>query len=82
MVMKYLRVAAMVLVTVGALNLGSEGIFGYNFLAHFLGGAKSSLTHIVYGLIGLSGIYSAFHLFCCMGCGCKSGSGCSCTRKR
>lgn len=40
---------------IGALNWGSVGAFGFNFVDHFLG-AGSVATRIVEVLVGLSGL--------------------------
>ena len=40
---------------VGALNWGSIGVFGFNFVEYFLG-VGTMATHIVYSIVGLSGL--------------------------
>ena len=54
-------VIAMVLILVGAINYGSVGFFNYNFLSVILGGEAggeySMWAHIVFALIGLSGLW-------------------------
>lgn len=49
---------ALVLVIVGGLNWGLVGAFGFN-LVDSLFGAMSTLSKIVYILVGLSAIYVA-----------------------
>ena len=52
---------------VGALNWGLVGVANFNLIEHFLG-AGSVATHIVYSVIGLSGIalLSSFFMVCPM----------------
>jgi uncharacterized membrane protein YuzA (DUF378 family) len=54
---------ALVLAIIGALNLGSAGIFGYNFLAHLFGGTGTTATRVVFTLIGLAGLWCISMLF-------------------
>jgi len=46
-----------ILLAVGGGNWGLSGLFGYNILTKFLSGA---FLKLVYGLIGVSGIYAFF----------------------
>jgi uncharacterized membrane protein YuzA (DUF378 family) len=58
--MKIFRVIAAVLVIVGALNWGLVAIAHYDLVAALLGmsfGQTSVLSSLVYGLVGLSGLY-------------------------
>ena len=60
--MKQLDVLATVLVVVGALNWGLVGLARFDLVAALFGlqfGETSPLTSIVYGLVGLAGIYQA-----------------------
>lgn len=60
--MKGLDVLATVLVVVGALNWGLVGIAQFDLVAALFGmrfGETSALTSVVYGLVGLAGIYQA-----------------------
>jgi uncharacterized membrane protein YuzA (DUF378 family) len=54
---------ALVLAILGAINLGSVGIFGYNLLARIFGGATTTLTRVVFTLIGLAGLWCISLLF-------------------
>ncbi|MDR2530986.1 MAG: DUF378 domain-containing protein [Oscillospiraceae bacterium] len=54
---------ALVLTILGAVNLGSVGIFGYNLLARLFGGAATTLTRVVFTLIGLAGLWCISLLF-------------------
>ncbi|MDR2655666.1 MAG: DUF378 domain-containing protein [Oscillospiraceae bacterium] len=54
---------ALVLVIIGALCLGSMGLFGFNFLSMIFGGQTAVTTKIVYTLIGIAGLWSVTLLF-------------------
>ena len=83
--MKILRFIAMLLIIVGALNWGLVGFFQYDLVANIFGGMMSMGARVVYGLVGLAGLYGicAFLMRCC-GCGSncnccgKCGSNCNC----
>ena len=55
--MKAIDALAAVLVIVGALNWGLVGAFDFNLVTALLG--QTSLTSIVFVLVGLAGIYVA-----------------------
>jgi len=58
--MKVLKVIAAVLVIVGALNWGLVALAHFDLVAALLGmsfGQTSVLSSLVYGLVGLSGLY-------------------------
>lgn len=58
--MKKLDVLAAVLVVVGALNWGLVAIAKFDLVAALFGmrfGETSALTAVVYGLVGLAGLY-------------------------
>jgi len=60
--MKKLDVLAAVLVVVGALNWGLVAVARFDLVAALVGldfGETNALTSIVYGLVGLAGIYQA-----------------------
>jgi uncharacterized membrane protein YuzA (DUF378 family) len=60
--MKQLDVLATVLIVVGALNWGLVGLARFDLVAALFGmqfGETSPLTAIVYGLVGLAGLYQA-----------------------
>ncbi|OGN07464.1 MAG: DUF378 domain-containing protein [Candidatus Yanofskybacteria bacterium RIFCSPHIGHO2_01_FULL_48_25b] len=50
---------AVVLVIIGALNWGLVGLFDYDVVAMIFGN-MSSVTRIIYDLVGLSGLYLIF----------------------
>lgn len=54
---------ALILVIVGALNWLSVGLFQLDIVAAIFGGQSSLLSRIVYGLVGLAGVYSIGMLF-------------------
>ena len=60
--MKLLDVVAAVLVVVGALNWGLVSVARFDLVAALFGlsfGQVSGVTAVVYGLVGLSGLYQA-----------------------
>ena len=60
--MKNLDVLAAILVVVGALNWGLVAVARFDLVAAIFGmkfGEVSALSAIVYGLVGLAGIYQA-----------------------
>jgi len=60
--MRKLDVATLALVIVGALNWGLVAIAEFDLVAEIFGlgfGETNAATRIVYGLVGLSGIYLA-----------------------
>jgi uncharacterized membrane protein YuzA (DUF378 family) len=60
--MKFIDVAAAVLVVVGAFNWGLVGVARVDLVAALFGlsfGEVSGLTAVVYALVGLTGFYQA-----------------------
>lgn len=60
--MNNLDVAAAALVIVGALNWGLVGVFHLDLVAALFGmkfGETSTMTTVVYGLVGAAGLYQA-----------------------
>ena len=55
--MKILDYTALILVIVGAINWGLIGFFSFD-LVRVLFGDMSLLSRIVYGLVGISGLYA------------------------
>lgn len=49
----------MVLLLIGGINWGLVGAFNYNLVSNLLGDA-SMMTRVVYGLVGLCALYSAY----------------------
>ena len=63
--MKGLNVLALILVIVGALNWGLVALFEWDLVAEIFGetfGTANIATRIVYGLVGLAGLYLAITL--------------------
>jgi uncharacterized protein len=61
-VMKQIDVIAAVLVVVGALNWGLVAVARFDLVAALFGmsfGEVSALTTVVYGLVGVAGLYQA-----------------------
>ena len=54
--MKTLKIISIILVIVGGLNWGLVGLFNFDLVAALFG-AMSSLSRIVYTLVGLAAIY-------------------------
>jgi len=70
---------ALLLVVIGALNWGLIGFFQYDLISDIFGGMDASAARIVYGIVGLAGIYCISLLCHC--CCCKCGPKCSCKKK-
>jgi uncharacterized membrane protein YuzA (DUF378 family) len=60
--MKVVEIVAAVLLIVGGLNWGLVGLFHFDLVATLLG-EMTVLSRIVYGLVGISGIYLAASLW-------------------
>jgi uncharacterized membrane protein YuzA (DUF378 family) len=58
---KPVDVVAYVLIVVGALNWGLVGFFNFNLVA-WLFGEMSTISRIIYALVGLAGIYTLLAL--------------------
>ncbi|CDM68347.1 putative membrane protein [Clostridium bornimense] len=55
--MKVLDAIALILIVIGALNWGLIGFFNYNLIGSLFG-ITSMFSRIIYGLVGLAGIYA------------------------
>lgn len=53
---------ALILTIIGSLNWGSIGIFKFDFVSYLLG-AESVWSRIVFGLVGLAGVWCISLLF-------------------
>ncbi len=65
--MSFFDKLAILLVTVGAFNWGSIGLFGFDFVSWLLGGSDAILTKIVFTLVGIAGVWAVTLLFRPMG---------------
>lgn len=54
---------ALILVIVGALNWGSIGLFGFDFVGALFGGQLSVLSRIIFALVGLGGLWTITFFF-------------------
>ena len=54
---------ALILVIVGALNWGGVSLFGFDTVAFLFGGQLALLSRIIYGLVGLAGLWCIPLLF-------------------
>lgn len=54
--MRYFDCIALTIVIIGAINWGLIGLFGFNLVA-MLFGSMTLLSRIIYGLVGLCGLY-------------------------
>jgi len=59
--MKTLNVIALVLIIVGGLNWGLVGLFNFDLVASIFGD-MSTLSRVVYSLVGISAVVAAFSL--------------------
>lgn len=54
---------AVLLVTIGALNWGGIGLFGFDTVAWIFGGQLAVFSRIIYTLVGLAGLWCLSLLF-------------------
>jgi hypothetical protein len=54
---------ALVLVIIGALNWGLISLFQFDLVASIFGGQTAIFSRLVYGLVGLAGLYCITLLF-------------------
>lgn len=54
---------ALVFAIIGGLNWGSIGLFKVDFVAYMFGGPVSSVSRVIYTLVGLSAIWLISLLF-------------------
>lgn len=60
--MKVIDKIALVLIIIGALNWGLIGLFGFDLVATIFG-EMTIISRIVYGLVGISGLWGIKLLF-------------------
>lgn len=56
-------ILALILMIVGALNWGLIGLFQFDLVAAIFGGMTSTLSRIVYTIVGVAGIWGITMLF-------------------
>ena len=64
--MRQIDVLATVLLVVGALNWGLVGLLRFDLVATLFGmqfGETSALTSVIYGLVGVAGVYRAIAFY-------------------
>ena len=54
---------AVLLVVIGALNWGGIALFGFDTVAWLFGGQLALFSRIIYGLVGLAGLWCLTLLF-------------------
>ena len=54
---------ALTLSIIGALNWGSIGLFGFDCVAFLFGGQMSTVSRVIYTLVGLAGVWCITMLF-------------------
>lgn len=54
---------SLILVIIGAINWGLIALFQFDLVASLFGGQDAVLSRIVYGLVGLAGLYCISLLF-------------------
>ncbi|MDD2203110.1 MAG: DUF378 domain-containing protein [Bacilli bacterium] len=61
--MRGLQIFCLILTIIGAINWGFVGLLDFDLVASVFGGADSSLSMIIYSIIGLAGIINIGLLF-------------------
>ncbi len=59
--MKNMELLAIILLVIGGINWGLVGAFNYNLVTSLLGDG-STMTRVVYALVGLCALYEAFKM--------------------
>ena len=54
---------SLIRVITGALNWGSIGLFGFDFVGAIFGGQMSVMSRIIFALVGIAGLWSITLLF-------------------
>ena len=54
---------ALILAIIGALNWGSIGVFGFDLVAYICGGQLSTVSRVIFTLVGLAGVWCVSLLF-------------------
>ena len=61
--MEFFNKLILTILIIGAVNWGLIGFFTFDLVAWLFGGASSWLSRIIYGIVGLSGLYAITFLF-------------------
>ncbi len=61
--MKTLKLTALIIMIIGALNWGLIGMFNFNLVAFLFDGLSVVVSRIVYSLVGIAGITALVCLF-------------------
>lgn len=61
--MSGLQRTALALVIIGAINWGLIGFFQFDLIAAIFGGQGAAISRIIYGIVGIAGLYSLTLLF-------------------
>lgn len=86
---RFISVLAYILVIIGALNWGLWGFFQFDLVAFLFHGNTTMLSRVIYGIIGLAGIWSIGSIGCCCKAMCcskccakcgKCGDKCTCDK--
>ncbi len=54
---------SLILVIIGALNWGSIGLFGFDFVGAIFGGQNAMLSRVIFTVVGLAGLWAITILF-------------------
>lgn len=76
--MKCLNMLALLLIVVGALNWGLWGFFQFDLVAWLFHGNTAPMSRVVYGIVGLAGVWGLGFFAKCKALCCSSGCGCDC----
>jgi uncharacterized protein len=60
--MKFVNVATLLFVIVGAVNWGLVGLFQFDLVAAIFGGQEATLSRLVYIVVAASGLYQLLPL--------------------
>lgn len=61
--MRGLNIICLILTIIGAINWGFVGLFNFDLVASIFGGATTTMSKVIYVLIGIAGIINLGLLF-------------------
>jgi len=61
--MKKLDLIVTILLIIGGINWGLVGFFQYDVIATLFGGIAPMVSKMIYGLVGLSGLFALYRVF-------------------